>query len=79
MSRRAARVAAVVLAAMLAGCGSVEPARPPASAFSSSSPSGAIKRCSPSDPDRNAWFCVIGQLFYNVAGGMQPDGGYSIR
>jgi hypothetical protein len=39
----------------------------------------AIKRCSPSDPDRHAWFCVIGQILYGVAGAMQPDGGYSLR
>lgn len=79
MTERATAVSAIALAAMLAGCATVQPARPPASAFSSSSPSGAIKRCSPADPDRNAWFCVIGQLFYNVAGSVQPDGGYSIR
>ena len=39
----------------------------------------AMKRCSASDPDRNAWFCVIGQILYSVTGAMQPDGGYSLR
>ena len=39
----------------------------------------AIKRCSPSDPDRHAWFCVIGQILYGAAGAMQPEGGYSLR
>jgi len=39
----------------------------------------AVKRCSPSDPDRSVWFCKLGQLFYNVVGGMGTDGGYTIR
>jgi hypothetical protein len=44
-----------------------------------SKPAGGIKRCSPSDPDRSAWFCFVGQLLYNVVGGMQPDGSDSLR
>lgn len=42
-------------------------------------PPSAIRRCSPGDPDRHAWFCVIGQILYGIAGAMQPDGGYSLR
>jgi hypothetical protein len=59
---------------LVGGCAT---AAPPSSTAAAESKS--IKRCSPSDPDRRAWFCVIGQILYGVAGAMQPDGGYSIR
>jgi len=74
---RAASLALIVL--LVGGCAtSIRPASPPASAAGGQS-AGGIKRCSPSDPDRYGWFCLIGQLLYNVAGGMQPDGGFTLR
>ena len=74
-AHHAAMGASTVLIAMLVGgCATAAPA-PSAAASESKS----IKRCSPSDPDRHAWFCVIGQILYGVAGAMQPDGGYSLR
>ena len=63
-----------LIALLVVGCATAAP--PPSTAASESI---SIKRCSPSDPDRHAWFCVIGQILYGVAGAMQPDGGYSLR
>jgi hypothetical protein len=74
-AHRAATGASLALITVLVGgCAT---ATPPASTADRESKS--IKRCSPSDPDRHAWFCVIGQILYGVAGAMQPDGGYSLR
>ena len=67
-------VSLALIAMLVGGCATAAPA-PSAAASESKS----IKRCSPSDPDRHAWFCVIGQILYGVAGAMQPDGGYSLR
>ena len=67
----------VVTALLIGGCATAPP--PPSAAGGESKSTSAIKRCSPSDPDRHAWFCVIGQILYGVAGAMQPDGGYSLR
>jgi len=70
----------VVTALLIEGCGaSVRPASPTSGSGGEAKPTAGIKRCSPSDPDRYAWFCVVGQLLYNIAGGMEPIGGYSLR
>ena len=66
--------ALALITVLVLGCATAVP--PPSTAGSESK---SIKRCSPSDPDRHVWFCVIGQILYGVAGGMQPDGGYSLR
>ena len=66
----------VSLALIVLLAGGCATATPPPSADRESK---SIKRCSPTDPDRQAWFCVIGQILYGVAGAMQPDGGYSLR
>ena len=66
-----------LIALLFGGCATAAP--PPSTAGGESKSTSAIKRCSPSDPDRHAWFCVIGQILYGVAGAMQPDGGYSLR
>ena len=79
-SRRARDVVALAAAAFIvaggSGCASVHVASP---LDDPRAPSTAVKRCSPSDPDRSAWFCVLGQFLYNLVGVMQPDGGYSLR
>jgi hypothetical protein len=36
-------------------------------------PSPAPTRCSAEDPDRGAWFCVIGQILYGIVGGRKPE------
>ena len=79
MNAHAAMGASLALIALLIGGCATGTASPPPSAADASKSSSAIKRCSPSDPDRHAWFCVIGQILYGVAGAMQPDGGYSLR
>jgi hypothetical protein len=77
-AHHAAMGALVALITLLvAGCATAAP--PPSTAGGEPKSTSAIKRCSPSDPDRHAWFCVIGQILYGVAGAMQPDGGYSLR
>ena len=63
-----------LIALLVGGCATAAP--PPSTAARESK---SIKRCSPSDPDRQVWFCVVGQILYGVAGAMQPDGGYSLR
>ena len=79
---RVARTAsAVAVAAVLVG-GCATSARPTDSTSSvggEPKPPAGIKRCSPSDPDRYAWFCVVGQLLYNISGGKDLSVGYSTR
>jgi hypothetical protein len=67
----------LVVALLVGGCATAAPQLSTAGGDSRSS--SAIKRCSPSDPDRRAWLCVVGQILYGVAGAMQPVGGYSLR
>ena len=60
------RIGALLLAAyLLGGCAT---ARPAARAEEPSTP----RRCSPADPDRWAWFCVVGQILYGAAMFFQP-------
>lgn len=67
------RLAATLLvAAVLAGCATAS--RPTASRDEASAPP---RRCSPADPDRWAWFCVVGQILYGVAVFFQPPSGPS--
>jgi hypothetical protein len=63
-----------LIALLVGGCATAAP-----SPSTAASDSRSIKRCSPGDPDRHAWFCMIGQILYGVVGAMQPDGGYSLR
>jgi hypothetical protein len=63
------RVAAALLAVgLLAGCASAS--RPAASRAEDAA--AAPRRCSPADPDRWAWFCVVGQILYGAAVFFQP-------
>ena len=78
--RRAARGAcAVAVAALLiGGCAATTPPTGPTSSVGDQPrPTAGIKRCSPSDPDRYAWFCIVGQLLYNIAGGRELSVGYA--
>ena len=57
------RLAIALLAATcLTGCATSASPRP-----SPSETSQAPRRCSPADPDRWAWFCVVGQILYGAA------------
>jgi hypothetical protein len=69
---------AIALAALLAaGCANVYVGSPLDDPRAPSTT--AVKRCSPDDPNRSAWFCKVGQLIYNIVGGGQVSGGYTIR
>jgi hypothetical protein len=37
------------------------------------------RRCSAGDPDRSAWFCVVGQILYGAASFFQPVNELSMR
>lgn len=67
--RRTARGSVLILLAaiVLAGCATTTPARPRAAEAAE-----APRRCSPADPDRWAWFCVVGQILYGAAAFFTP-------
>jgi hypothetical protein len=64
-----------VLAAMLAGCATGTPSSRPATWDPGDQPRpvGRLTRCSDVDPDRHAWFCVIGQILYLTLSMLQQD------
>jgi hypothetical protein len=66
------RVSLAVGALLVAGCATGGGASRVA-AERPGEPPPPPKRCSPADPDRWAWFCVIGQLLYTVGGALQPE------
>ena len=64
----------VVFAAVLAGgCATSSP--PPATSGTADEPRQATRltRCSAADPDRSAWFCVVGQILYSALSMFQQD------
>ena len=68
---------AFALAALLAGgCASVDVRSP---LDDPRAPTTAVKRCSPSDPDRSDWVCKAGQLLYNLLGARLVYGEYTFR
>lgn len=68
MGRTARRSTRLLLVAfVLAGCATTTPARPRAAEASQ-----APRRCSTADPDRGAWFCVVGQILYGAASFFTP-------
>jgi hypothetical protein len=64
---RVGRLGALLLAASLLGA-CVTASRPTARAEEPSTP----RRCSPADPDRWTWFCVVGQILYGAAAFFTP-------
>ena len=77
VSRR--RSVTLLMAALLVtGCASAPRPASPTSA-SDPRPSADYRRCSPADPDRYAWFYVIGQILYSTLGAYQPDPGPGLR
>ena len=71
------RLGATLLAAvLLAGCATAGPPPPrPTAADATQTP----RRCSPADPDRWAWFCVIGQVLYGAAAFFTPVNEVTMR
>ena len=68
MRRTAGRSVLFLLAAMvLAGCATTTPPR-----THTPQASEAPRRCSTADPDRWAWFCVVGQILYGAAAFFTP-------
>jgi outer membrane biogenesis lipoprotein LolB len=63
------RLATALLAAtLLAGCATAS--RPSASRADQTTQTP--RRCSTADPDRWAWFCVVGQILYGAAAFFTP-------
>jgi hypothetical protein len=64
----------VVGALFLAGCATGGSSSRPASERTAGEPSSpAPSRYSAADPDRWAWFCVIGRGVYSILAELQPD------
>jgi len=76
-TRRLALIAAI----LVAGCATSTRSPLPANARSAGDPRQAAeyRRCSAADPDRFAWFCVIGQIVYGTISSLQPDAGLGFR
>jgi hypothetical protein len=75
------RRVALVAAILVAGCATRTPPSSLTNASSAGNPPQAVeyRRCSPADPDRFAWFCVIGQIVYGAISSLQPDAGLGLR
>ena len=65
--------ALLIVLPLMGGCAS---ASRPATAGAAEAPP---RRCSPADPDRWAWFCVVGQILYGAAAFFQPVNELSAR
>jgi hypothetical protein len=76
VGRTARRSVLVLLATIvLAGCAT---AARPSAARADHAPQ-APRRCSAADPDRGAWFCVVGQILYGAAAFFTPINETTIR
>jgi hypothetical protein len=60
-----------LVAIAVAGCATAAPPRPSASTDPGRTASAV--RCSDADPDRFAWFCLVGRTLYAIAAGWQGD------
>jgi len=65
--------ALLIVLTLMGGCAT---ASRPATAGAAEAPP---RRCSPADPDRWAWFCVVGQILYGAAAFFQPVSELSAR
>ena len=60
-------------ALLIAGCAtSAPPSRSSADTSADARPATEYRRCSPADPDRFAWFCLLGHIMYGAISAMQP-------
>lgn len=68
--------AALVVVLLEAGCATSSPSfSATASSPAEQRGSDRLTRCSSADPDRDAWFCVIGQIVYAALSMLQTDAG----
>ena len=75
-ARTVHRLAVLLLAlALLGGCAT---GSRPATARADDT-SATPRRCSTGDPDRGAWFCMVGQILYGAASFFQPVNELSMR
>jgi outer membrane biogenesis lipoprotein LolB len=75
VGRTARRSVLILVAAiLLVGCATATPTRP-----RTSEASEAPRRCSTADPDRWAWFCVVGQILYGAASFFTPVNELTMR
>jgi hypothetical protein len=76
-TRRLVLIAAVIVA----GCATGPRPSTPVNAGSAGNPQQAAeyRRCSAADPDRFAWFCVIGQVLYSALSSLQRDAALGLR
>jgi len=76
-TRRLALIAAI----LVAGCATSSRPSPPAnsSAAGETRHAAEYRLCSAADPDRFAWFCVVGQIVYGTISNLQPDAGSGPR
>jgi len=65
--------ALLIVLTLMGGCAT---ASRPATAGAAEAPP---RRCSPADPDRWAWLCVVGQILYGAAAFFQPVSELSAR
>jgi len=69
-----AYVSLVMGALLLAGCATGGPSsRVVAERLVGETSPPPPNLCSAGDPDRRAWFCVIGRTLYGIGANLQPD------
>ena len=66
-------------AVLLAGCATTDVSSRAPERSVDERPSSTLTRCSPADPDRGAWFCVIGQALYSIGANFVPDTPHRFR
>jgi len=64
----------LLAALLIGGCASTTPPSPAPPTVADREPRVAARRCSDGDPDRFAWFCIVGRVLYGAAAFLQPDG-----
>jgi hypothetical protein len=75
VGQTARRSVLILLAAtLLAGCATAAPTR-----TRTADASEAPRRCSTADPDRWAWYCVVGQILYGAASFFTPVNELTMR
>ena len=75
-----AYVSLVIGALLFAGCATSSVSSRVAPQGLVDEPSAStLTRCSAADPNRWAWFCVIGQSLYGIGANLQPDAQYRFK